>query len=124
MNGQCLGGGFEGALVTDFLVVERDAKLGLPEIGFNTFPGMGAVSLLTRRAGQALAERIISSGSIYSGQEMFDLGVVDVLAPEGRAHETATAWMREAARIAGGSAAPSRRRVDDISRCRAKSFIT
>jgi DSF synthase len=95
VNGQCLGGGFEGALVTDFLVVERDAKLGLPEIGFNTFPGMGAVSLLTRRAGQALAERIISSGSIYSGQEMFDLGVVDVLAPEGRAHETATAWMRE-----------------------------
>lgn len=95
VNGQCLGGGFEGALVTDFLVVERDAKLGLPEIGFNTFPGMGAVSLLTRRAGQALAERIISSGSIYSGQEMFDLGVVDVLAPDGRAHETATAWMRE-----------------------------
>ena len=95
VNGQCLGGGFEGALVTDFLVVERDAKLGLPEIGFNTFPGMGAVSLLTRRAGQALAERIISSGSIYSGQEMFDLGVVDVLTPEGRAHETATAWMRE-----------------------------
>ena len=78
VNGQCLGGGFEGALVTDFLVVERDAKLGLPEIGFNTFPGMGAVSLLTRRAGQALAERIISSGSIYSGQELFDLGIVDV----------------------------------------------
>jgi DSF synthase len=95
VNGQCLGGGFEGALATDFLVVERDAKLGLPEIGFNTFPGMGAVSLLTRRAGQALAERIISGGSIYSGQEMFDLGIVDVLAPEGRAHETAAAWMRE-----------------------------
>jgi DSF synthase len=95
VNGQCLGGGFEGALVTDFFVVERDAKLGLPEIGFNTFPGMGAVSLLTRRAGIALAERIISSGSIYTGQEMFDLGIVDLLAPAGRAHETATAWMRE-----------------------------
>ncbi|MGA8170233.1 MAG: crotonase/enoyl-CoA hydratase family protein [Methylocystis sp.] len=95
VNGLCLGGGFEGALVTDFLIVERDAKLGLPEIGFNTFPGMGAVSLLTRRAEPALAERIISSGAIYSGQEMFDLGIVDILSPEGQARETATAWMRE-----------------------------
>ena len=124
VNGQCLGGGFEGALVTDFLVVERDAKLGLPEIGFNTFPGMGAVSLLTRRAGQALAERIISSGSIYSGQEMFDLGIADVLRPRGGRMKRRQPGCGKAARIAGGSAAPSRRRVDDVSRCRATSFIT
>ena len=95
VNGQCLGGGFEGALVTDFLIVERNAKLGLPEIAFNTFPGMGALSLLTRRAGSALAEQIVSSGSIYSGEEMFDLGIADILAPEGKAHETATAWMSD-----------------------------
>jgi hypothetical protein len=28
-----------------FLIAEEDARLGLPEIAFKTFPGMGAVSL-------------------------------------------------------------------------------
>jgi len=115
VNGQCLGGGLEGALVTDFLIAERDAKLGLPEIAFNTFPGMGAVSLLTRRAGPALAQKIISGGSIYSGQEMFDLGVVDVLAPNYEAQETASAWMR-----AGGEERWLRRRA--LAEARRKCF--
>jgi DSF synthase len=117
VNGRCLGGGFEGALVTDFLIVERNAKLGLPEIAFNSFPGMGAVSLLTRRAGPALAEQIISSGSIYSGQEMFDLGVVDILAADGKVHETATAWMRD-----GGEARWLKRRA--LAEARRKCFPT
>ena len=51
VRGQCLGGGFEGALATDFLIAEEGSKLGVPEIGFNTFPGMGAVSFLNRRVG-------------------------------------------------------------------------
>jgi DSF synthase len=117
VNGRCLGGGFEGALVTDFLIVERNAKLGLPEIAFNAFPGMGAVSLLTRRAGPALAEQIISSGSIYSGQEMFDLGVVDILAADGKVRETATAWMRD-----GGEARWLKRRA--LAEARRKCFPT
>jgi DSF synthase len=93
--GQCLGGGFEGALTTDFLIAESDAKLGVPEQAFNTFPGMGAVTLLTRRVGSALSEQIISSGAAYSGTEMHDMGVVDVVAPPGRLRETALAWMLE-----------------------------
>jgi DSF synthase len=95
VNGQCLGGGFEGALATDFLIAERNAKLGLPEKAFNTFPGMGAVSLLGRRVGAALASEIIFSGEIFSGERMHELGVVDVLAPDGEAHKTALNWMRE-----------------------------
>jgi DSF synthase len=95
VHGQCLGGGFEGALVTDFLIAESTAKLGLPEIAFNTFPGMGAVTLLTRRVGAALATQIISSGAVYSGAEMHELDVVDVVAPPGAVRQTANEWMRE-----------------------------
>ena len=95
VHGQCLGGGFEGALVTDFLIAEENAKLGLPEIAFNTFPGMGAVTLLTRRVGSALATQIISSGAVYSGAEMRELDVVDVVAPPGAVRETAREWMQE-----------------------------
>ncbi len=93
VHGQCLGGAFEGALVTDFLIAEEDARLGLPEIAFNTFPGMGAVSLLGRRLPGALAERIVSAGEIYTGREMYDLGVVHALAPPGGIRVAARQWM-------------------------------
>lgn len=93
--GQCLGGGFEGALTTDFLIAESGAKMGVPEQAFNTFPGMGAVTLLTRRVGAALSEQIISSGAAYSAEEMREFGVVDVVAPVGALRETVADWMLE-----------------------------
>jgi DSF synthase len=93
VHGQCLGGAFEGALVTDFLIAEEDARLGLPEIAFNTFPGMGAVSLLGRRVAGALAERIVSGGEIYTGREMYDLGVAHALAPPGQILAATRQWM-------------------------------
>lgn len=95
VHGQCLGGGFEGVLVTDFLIAEESAKFGVPEIAFNTFPGMGAVTLLTQRVGSALSEQIISSGAVYSGREMHELGIVDVLAPDGAIRKATNAWMLE-----------------------------
>jgi DSF synthase len=94
VTGQALGGGMEAALAEDFLLAEASAKLGVPEVTFNTFPGMGAVSLLTRRLGSARAEEIIASGRIYSGQQMFELGVADLVAPEGQGQEAALRWMR------------------------------
>lgn len=42
VQGDALGGGFEHALSFDLIVAERSAKMGLPEILFNMFPGMGA----------------------------------------------------------------------------------
>lgn len=93
VNGQALGGGLEAALAEDFLIADEGAKLGVPEVVFNTFPGMGAITLLTRRLGSATAEQIITSGKSYSGREMHELGVVDILASEGRSKEEALAWM-------------------------------
>ncbi len=98
ITGQALGGGLEAALAQDFLVADETAKIGVPEVAFNTFPGMGAVSLLSRRLGDAQAQDIISSGVIYTGRPMLDLNLVDLLAPEGRSVETARAWMSEGGR--------------------------
>jgi len=95
ISGQALGGGLEAALALDFLIADETAKIGVPEVAFNTFPGMGAVSLLSRRLGAAKAEEIIASGHVYSGQQMRDLGLVDLVAPSGEAHAAARAWMLE-----------------------------
>lgn len=83
VQGDALGGGFEGAMSFQVLVAERSARMGLPEVLFNLFPGMGAYSLLARRVGAAQAERIIFSGKIYTAEELYDMGVVDILAEDG-----------------------------------------
>jgi DSF synthase len=95
ITGQALGGGLEAALAQDVLLADETARIGVPEVVFNTFPGMGAVSLLSRRLGDARAEEIIGSGKVYTGAQMFELGVVDILAPEGQATKTALDWMME-----------------------------
>lgn len=93
--GQALGGGLEGALACDYVLADETAMLGVPEVGFNTFPGMGAVSLLSRRLGNAGAEDMISSGRSYSGREAYELGVIDLIAKQGEARAAALAWMTE-----------------------------
>jgi len=84
VQGQTLGGGFEMALSCDVIIAERSSQMGFPEILFNLFPGMGAYNLLARRIGSALAERIILSGRTYSAGELYDMGVIDVLAEDGK----------------------------------------
>jgi DSF synthase len=87
VQGDALGGGFEAALCNNVIVAERSAKFGLPEILFNLFPGMGAYSFLSRRIGPAEAEKLIFSGRIYSAEELHELGVVDVVADDGRGED-------------------------------------
>lgn len=83
VQGQALGGGFESALAANVLIAERGAKMGLPEILFNLFPGMGAMTFLGRRVGHHQAEKIIRSGKLYLAEELYAMGVVDVLAEPG-----------------------------------------
>ncbi len=87
VQGDALGGGFESALSNDIIVAERRAKFGLPEILFGLFPGMGAYSFLGRRVGAKQAERMILSGKLYTAAELHDLGIVDVLAEDGKGRE-------------------------------------
>lgn len=84
VQGDALGGGFEGALSFNVVVAERSAKFGLPEILVNLFPGMGAYSFISRKLDAARAERMILSGEIYSAQELHDMGLIDVVAEDGQ----------------------------------------
>jgi DSF synthase len=84
VQGDALGGGFEHALAFDIIVAEKSARMGLPEIVFNLFPGMGAYSFLTRRIGRKLTEQLILDGKILSASELYDMGVVDILVEDGQ----------------------------------------
>jgi len=83
VQGEALGGGFETVLSSNVIIAERCARMGMPEILFNLFPGMGAYSLLGRRLGMKKAEEMIFSGRIYTAAELHEMGVVDVLVDDG-----------------------------------------
>lgn len=83
VQGTALGGGMEGALAANIVVAERGVQMGLPEVLFNLFPGMGAFSFLSRRLGANEAERVILSGKTWQAEELHELGLVDILAEPG-----------------------------------------
>ncbi len=87
VQGDALGGGFEHALAFDLIIAERSARLGLPEIVFNLFPGMGAYSFLLRRVGRKMAERFILEGKIHTAEELYEIGIVDILAEDGQGEQ-------------------------------------
>lgn len=94
IEGDALGGGFEAAITNDVIIAEQHSKFGLPEILFNMFPGMGAYSFLSRRIGSARAEAMITSGRLYSAEEMHAMGVVDLVVPTGAGKEAVEEWIR------------------------------
>lgn len=102
VQGSALGGGFEAALSSSVLIAERSAELGLPEILFNLFPGMGAYSLLARRISPRLAERMITSGKLYRAEELYEMGVVDVLAEDGQGQKATENYIRQHRRSRNG----------------------
>lgn len=118
VQGDALGGGFECALGMNVLIAERSSKLGFPEILFNMFPGMGAYSFLARRVSMRVAEDMMYSGATYSGAELAQMGVVDVLAEDGEGEEAARRFMKERARRYNGFNAilQARREISPISR--------
>lgn len=117
VQGECLGGGFEAALSSDVIIAEKSARFGFPEVLFNLFPGMGAYSFLDRKIGTKAAEQIISSGRIYSAQEMLDAGVVDAVAEDGAGEASVNALIKQRSRSRNGLAALAavRRRVHGIT---------
>jgi DSF synthase len=116
VQGDALGGGFEAALSGDMIVAEKSAQFGFPEILFNLFPGMGAYSFLDRRIGQRGAEELITSGRIYSAEEMLARGVVDLVVDDGQGENEIAALIERRRRSQNGlvALAQTRRRVHRI----------
>jgi DSF synthase len=118
VQGDALGGGLECALSSDVVIAEEGAQMGLPEILFNLFPGMGAYSLLARRIGARAAEQLILSGRMLGAEALHEMGVVDVVAKRGQGESTAREWIAGNQRRRNGYAAVMRTRqvVNPVTR--------
>ncbi len=107
VQGDALGGGFESLLSDDVIIAERGTRMGMPEILFNLFPGMGAYSFLARKVGGGTARRMITSGELMTAEELHAMGVVDVIAEPGEGEAALQQFIAKNAR---------RRRTLDVLR--------
>ena len=117
VQGDALGGGFECALSASVLVAEESVRMGFPEILFNLFPGMGAYSFLARKVGRRITEELITGGNLYTGRQLYDLGVVDVLAPDGAGEAAVYSFVKRHAKTPNGRRAIEmvRREVEPVT---------
>ncbi len=85
VQGDSLGGGLESALLHHTVIFERSAQAGFPEVLFNLFPGMGGWNLTIRKGGYAVANDMVLSGQIYTADQLFRRGLVDIVVDDGQA---------------------------------------
>lgn len=117
LEGTTIGAGFEAALSSDIIIAERGIELGFPEVVFNMFPGMGAYSFLARRIPPVMVERMIMSGRMYRAEDLYEQGVIDILAEPGQARSTLASYLRKRERTSVTHAAliKMRNRVHPIT---------
>jgi DSF synthase len=90
VQGIAFGGGFEAALSCSTIIAEKSAVFGFPERLFNLFPGMGAYSFLIQRVSPSIAKRMITcERKKYTAEELYDLGIVDMVVEDGAGKDAA-----------------------------------
>ncbi|RKZ92010.1 MAG: enoyl-CoA hydratase, partial [Gammaproteobacteria bacterium] len=111
-----LGGGMEAAISSNVIIAERSAQMGLPEILFNMFPGMGAYSFLSRQVGPKMAERIILSGDTFSAEQLYEMGVVDIVCDDGEGIAAVHNFVKRQKRMGNSTTAMQKvaRRVNPV----------
>ena len=76
ISGQCLGGGFELALMCNFIFADESARLGQPEIILGVFPPPASV-LLPLKIGYAKAEEMLITGNVITALEGEKIGLIN-----------------------------------------------
>lgn len=89
LNGVTLGGGAEIALACDIRIADENARIGFPEVNLGVFPGSGGVFRLPRVVGLPRAYELLYTGEAVDAQEALRIGLVNRVAPAGRALDAA-----------------------------------
>ncbi len=97
INGICLGGGMEMALVCDYRVMSTKAQVGLPEVKLGLIPGFGGTTRLPRVIGSDNALEWIAAGSQNKADAALKVGAVDAVAEPEKLRAVAIAMAAEAA---------------------------
>jgi cyclohexa-1,5-dienecarbonyl-CoA hydratase len=94
VRGQCLGGGMELALFCNFIIADKTAMFGQPEIVLGVLPPPASV-MLPRKVGQSHADDLVLTGRSVGAEDAARIGLVNLLTDEGQdAWDAASAWIQ------------------------------
>jgi E-phenylitaconyl-CoA hydratase len=83
VNGYCLAGGLELALVCDIRIASEDARFGCPEVKWNLLHGYGA-QRLPEIVGLTNAMYLLLTGQFIDAREAHRIGLVNEVVPSGQ----------------------------------------
>ena len=89
INGNCLGGGLETAMVCHYRVAAQGVNLGQPEVQIGLIPGAGGTQRLPRLVGLPNALEMITAGKPIKAEKALMQGLVDQVVPHDQLLEKA-----------------------------------
>jgi 3-hydroxyacyl-CoA dehydrogenase/enoyl-CoA hydratase/carnithine racemase len=89
INGNCLGGGLETAMVCHYRVAVQGVNLGQPEVQIGLIPGAGGTQRLPRLIGLPNATDMITTGKPIKSEKAHMRGLVDEVVSQEELLETA-----------------------------------
>ena len=98
VHGVCFTGGLELALACDFIVADATARFADTHGKWGLVAAWGMSQRLPRRIGLAAAKRMMMTARVVEAAEAKELGLVDLLAPEGQLDEVLKQFVGRAAR--------------------------
>ncbi len=104
IEGACLTAGLDLALAASGRVAGPDAIFGYPDGKFGLLPPAGGAYRLARRVGPEAALQMLLNGTKHTADMALKAGLVDVLAPAGKATQLAIDRARDLANTGGWAA--------------------
>lgn len=77
INGFCVGGGMEVALVADIRIASEKARFALPETILGIIPGWGALPRATRLVGAAITKELVFTGDLIDARRALEIGLIN-----------------------------------------------
>ena len=100
VEGHTHAGGFELALMADFIIAGEGATFSLPEVKRGIMPGGGGIQNLVRGAGSRRAKQLLFTADAFSAQEALEWNVVNHVVDAGGALAAAVEVARRIVRNA------------------------
>ncbi len=99
VNGPAVAGGAGLALAADLVVMDREAQMGFTEVRIGFVAALVSV-ILSRAVGEKVAKDLLLTGRLLGAEEAKALGLINRVAPPGKALEEAVALAEEVAKNA------------------------
>lgn len=108
VQGHCLGGGAELAMVCDLVFTTETAKWAFPEIKLACYPPV-ACTALAALIGPKRAADLILTGRTISGKEAADIGLANRVVAEGELQQVVDAAVQELRKLSPAALATTKK---------------